>query len=540
MDMNSLLAEPARRAGLETRALVALVRAGAIGVDLPHRLVQVLAALDTYGPFGAAPRIAAIRHGAFPAIADERGELTYAEFDEAVNRIANAFRARLAPGDTVGILCRNHRGPLIVAFAASRAGVNAVWLNTAFSARQAAEVANREGVDLLVHDVEFTDLVADIEARHGTFVADIDSASDDLDALAADASPKAPPAPAKQGRIILLTSGTTGTPKGAPRAEPRSFILPGGLLERLPMRAREATIIGPPLFHGTGLLIAIMTIALGSKLVLRRKFEAEQLVADIERHKATTVCVVPVMLQRVLGLGDDTVRSYDTTSLRAIFCAGSQLPAAVATAAQDLLGDVVYNLYGSTEVALATMATPSDIREAPTSVGKPMLGCRIKIFDDNGQEVPTPGTGRIFVGAATQFEGYTGGGTKEFIDGLMASGDVGHFDDEGRLYIDGRDDDMIVSGGENVFPAEVEELLVTHPAIVEASAIGVDDEEFGKRLRAFVVTVKGTEVSEAEVKQFVKDNLARYKVPREVVFLDELPRNPTGKVLKRDLAVHDD
>ncbi len=536
MDLNSLLADPARRAGLETRALVALVRAGAIGVDLPHRLVQVLQALDTYGPFGAAPRIAAIRHGAYPAIADERGELTYAEFDEAVDRIANALRQRLAPGDTVGILCRNHRGPLIVAFAASRAGVNAVWLNTAFSARQAAEVANREGVDLLVHDVEFTDLVADIEARKGTFVADIDSATDDLDALAADASPKAPPAPAKQGRIILLTSGTTGTPKGAPRAEPRSFILPGGLLERLPMRAREATIIGPPLFHGTGLLIAIMTIALGSKLVLRRKFDAEQLVADIEKHSATTVCVVPVMLQRVLGLGDDTVRSYDTSSLRAIFCAGSQLPAAVATAAQDLLGDVVYNLYGSTEVALATMATPADVREAPTSVGKPMLGCRIRIIDDNGNEVPTPGTGRIFVGAATQFEGYTGGGTKEFIDGLMASGDVGHFDDKGRLYIDGRDDDMIVSGGENVFPVEIEELLVTHPAIVEASAIGVDDEEFGKRLRAFVVTVSGAEVSEADLKQFVKDNLARYKVPREVVFLDELPRNPTGKVLKRDLA----
>ncbi|MUL47639.1 AMP-binding protein [Mycobacterium sp. CBMA293] len=540
MDLNSLLVEPARRAGLETRALMALVRAGAIGVDLPHRLVQVLQALDTYGPFGAAPRIAAIRHGSYAAIADERGELTYADFDEAVDRIANALRQRLAPGDTIGILCRNHRGPLIVAFAASRAGVNAVWLNTAFSARQAAEVAGREGVDLLVHDVEFTDLVADIEARHGTFVVDIDSATDDLDALAAAASPTAPPAPAKPGKIILLTSGTTGTPKGAPRSEPRSFILPGGLLERLPMRAREATIIGPPLFHGTGLLIAIMTIALGSKLVLRRKFEAEQLLADIETHQATTVCVVPVMLQRVLGLGDDVVRGYDTSSLRAIFCAGSQLPAAVATAAQDLLGDVVYNLYGSTEVALATMATPADIREVPNSVGKPMLGCRIKIFDDNGRDVASPGTGRIFVGAATQFEGYTGGGTKEFIDGLMASGDVGHFDAKGRLYIDGRDDDMIVSGGENVFPVEVEELLATHPAIVEASAIGVDDEEFGKRLRAFVVTVSGTAVSEADLKQFVKDNLARYKVPREVVFLDELPRNPTGKVLKRDLAAWTD
>lgn len=536
IDLNALLVEPARRAGLETRALVALVRAGAVGVDLPQRMLGMVQAMNTYGPFGASPRMAAIRHGAHPAIADERGEITYDEFDAAVNQLANAFRAKLEAGDTLGILCRNHRAPLLVAFAASRAGLNAVWLNTAFSARQATEVAEREGVDLLIHDVEFADVVSAIAPSLGKIAVDIERASDDLDAFMSGAPQDPPPAPAKVGKMILLTSGTTGTPKGAPRSEPRSFILPGGLMERMPMRAREATVIGPPLFHGTGLLIAIMTIALGSKLVLRRKFDARELLEDIQTHRATTVCVVPIMLQRVLALGDDVVRSYDTSSVRAIFCAGSQLPAAVATAAQDLLGDVIYNLYGSTEVALATMATPADVREAPTSVGKPMLGCRIKILDDNGAEVPTPGKGRIFVAAATQFDGYTGGGHKEFIDGLMASGDVGHFDDKGRLYIDGRDDDMIVSGGENVFPAEVEELLVTHPAIMEASAIGVDDEDFGKRLRAFVVLAAGAEASEAELKEFVKDNLARYKVPREVIFLESLPRNPTGKVLKRELT----
>jgi fatty-acyl-CoA synthase len=161
----------------------------------------------------------------------------------------------------------------------------------------------------------------------------------------------------------------------------------------------------------------------------------------------------------------------------------------------------------------------------------------VKILDDAGVPVARTGqTGRIFVGTTSPFEGYTGGGSKEIIDGLLSTGDVGHFDEAGRLYIDGRDDEMIVSGGENVFPREVEELLLTHPAIVDAAVIGVQDAEFGQRLKAFVVKRDGGEVSPEEVQAFVRDNLARYKVPREVVFLDDLPRNPTGKILKRELA----
>jgi fatty-acyl-CoA synthase len=530
--------EPVRRASLEARAVRALIRAGVFGLDPPHRVVQIVGALRTYGPFGAAPRIAAIRHGARPAIADERGVVTFAEFDEQINRLANALRAEgLRPGGCLGILCLNHRWALIAAFAASRAGVKGVWLNTAFSPRQAREVAEREGVELLIHDAELADAAVEIEPERGRLAVAIDDpAANELERLIAGGDPTAPDAPERPGKIVLLTSGTTGTPKGAPRSEPRSLILPGALLERMPMRARGATVIGPPLFHGTGLIISLLSIALGSKLVLRRRFDPAQFLDDAETHSATAWCVVPIMLQRMLALGEREIAERDLSALKVLFCAGSQLPPGVAIQAMDLLGDVIYNLYGSTEVSVATLATPADIRIAPASVGKPALGSRISILDDRGREVGRGETGRVFVGATLPFEGYTGGGSKELVGGLLSTGDLGHFDADGRLYIDGRDDEMIVSGGENVFPREVEELLLSHPAIADAAAIGVADDQFGQRLRAFVVRRDGHDVSAHEIQAFVKENLARYKVPRDIVFVAELPRNPTGKILKRELA----
>jgi fatty-acyl-CoA synthase len=538
-DFAKLMTQAGQRAGLEARALVAMVNAGAIGIEPPQRLAAIAKALRAYGPYGGAVRIAALRKPDAPAIWDERGELTYGELDEQINQLANAYVALgLEPGDSVGILCRNHRAPLIAGFAASRAGLRCLWLNTAFSSRQATEVIEREGVDLLVHDDVFTDAVSGVTPRFGAYAASLEAPSA-FDELVASGEAKAPPAPAKPGRIILLTSGTTGTPKGAPRTEPKGFVVPGSMLERMPMKAGEVTVMGPPLFHGTGMLLALITVALGNKLVLRPKFDPSQLLDDIEAHDATTICLVPVMLQRTLELGEEEIRRRDLSSLKVVFVAGSQLPAQVGLRALDVLGDVVYNLYGSTEVSIATLATPKDVREAPTSVGKPALGVRIKILDDKGKELPTGETGRIFVGAMMQFEGYTGGGHKDIVDGMMAAGDVGHFDEAGRLYIDGRDDEMIVSGGENVFPREVEELLVTHPAIADAAVIGVEDDKFGQRLRAFCVLRDGQQVGEEDVQTFVKDNLARYKSPRDVIFLDELPRNPTGKVLKRELENYD-
>jgi fatty-acyl-CoA synthase len=201
----------------------------------------------------------------------------------------------------------------------------------------------------------------------------------------------------------------------------------------------------------------------------------------------------------------------------------------------DRFGDNVYNLYGSTEVSWATVATPEDLRAAPGTAGRPPRGTVVRLYDEDGREVPRGEVGRIFVGNEMAFEGYTGGGGKQVIDGLFSSGDVGHLDSAGRLFIDGRDDEMIVSGGENVFPREVEDLLTEHDAVVEVAVIGVEDEEFGQRLKAFVVLEEEVEVGADELKAHVKANLASYKAPREIEFLDELPRNATGKVLKREL-----
>jgi fatty-acyl-CoA synthase len=532
------LAEHVHRVALETRALVALIRAGVFGVESPRRLAAIAAALRDFGPFGGGPRVAALHHGERPAVVDECGVISFAEFDEQIDRLANALRTLgLVPGSNLGILCHNHRYALIAMYAAARAGLNTIPLNTAFSGRQAAEVSRREEIDLLIHDAELGEIVDGIVPGHRRVAVAIeDPAGGELDRLIASGEPTSPPPPKQPGRLVLLTSGTTGTPKGAPRPEPRSLVIPGAVLERTPMRARETTVLAPPLFHGTGLLIAALAGLLGSKLVLRRRFDAATLLDDIEMHRAATVCVVPVMLQRVLALGEQEIRRRDLSTLRVVFCAGSQLPAEVARRSTHLLGDVIYNLYGTTEASIATLATPADIRAAPASVGKPALGSRVRILDHRGHELPRGATGRIFVGTVSPFEGYTGGGGKETINGLISTGDVGNFDPVGRLYIDGRDDEMIVSGAENVFPREVEELLITHPAIADAAAIGIDDEQFGQRLRAFVVLRDGQQATAEQLQAYVKHNLARYKVPRDIVFLDELPRNPTGKILKRELA----
>jgi fatty-acyl-CoA synthase len=274
---------------------------------------------------------------------------------------------------------------------------------------------------------------------------------------------------------------------------------------------------------------------LGSTVVMRRRFDAEATLAAIAEQKVTTLIAVPVMLKRILELPEAVRRRYDTGSLRIVISAAAPLSADLAAALSDEFGEVVHDLYGTTETGFGAIATPQDLREAPGTVGRPPHGTTLRILDDRDNEVPTGETGRIFVGSAMTFDGYSGGGGKEVVDGMMSTGDLGHLDDVGRLFIDGREDDMIVSGGENVFPAEVEDVLARHPDVEDVAVLGVADEEFGQRLRAFVVTAEGSGAGEDELKAHVKSSLARYKVPREIVFTGEIPRNPTGKVLRRKL-----
>ena len=533
------------RGSAELHYLRKIFESGAIGLEPPLNYAAMAAEIRKWGEFGMLPSHNARRNGHGVALIDEEGELTYKELDEATHAVANGLIAKgVRGGDGVALLARNHRWFVIANYGAARVGARIILLNSEFSGPQIKEVAEREGAKVIIYDDEYTNAVSKAEPPLGKLRAlgtnpDADEPSGSTDETLAEliARSSSEPAPkaSKHASIIILTSGTTGTPKGANRSTPPTLAPVGGILSHVPFKAGEVTSLPSPMFHALGYLHATLAMFLGSTLVLRRKFKPPLVLEDIEKHKATAMVVVPVMLSRILDALEKMDKKPDLSSLKIVFVSGSQLGAELANRALKDLGPVVYNMYGSTEIAFATIAGPKDLERNASTVGPVVKGVKVKILDDNGNELPQGDVGRIFVGNAFPFEGYTGGGHKQIIDGLMSSGDVGYFDEYGLLYVSGRDDEMIVSGGENVFPAEVEDLISGHPDVVEATAIGVDDKEWGARLRAFVVKKDGAGVDEDAIKHYVRDHLARYKVPREVIFLEELPRNPTGKILKREL-----
>jgi len=528
------------RIGYALGSAKVLLDAGVIGPIRPDKLVRVLTTLARFGRSPAAGTISlATRYPDEPMIVDELGTLTFGEVHRRTNALAHALSdAGVKEGDGVGIMCRNHRGFIESTVAVSKLGADALYLNTAFAGPQLAEVAQREKPAAIIYDEEFAGLLAEAGKRRKRFIAWQDSdkpADPTLADLIENGDASDVVAPSREGRAVILTSGTTGTPKGASRGNPQTLDPAVSLLSRIPLRTRQTVCVAAPLFHSWGFAHYTIGLILGSTYVLRRKFDPESCLAEVARTRAEVLVVVPVMIQRMLELPEDVRRKYDVSSLKVVAASGSALPGDLATNWMNEFGDNLYNLYGSTEVAWASIASPEQMRAAPGTAGSPPRGTIVKLYDERGRPTPTGETGRIFVGNEMLFEGYTGGGSKDVIDGLMATGDVGRFDADGRLFVEGRDDEMIVSGGENVFPAEIEDTLARHPAVCEVAAIGVPDKDFGQRLRAFVVLDRGAEVSEADLKEHVKRTLARYKVPREIVFVEELPRNATGKVLKREL-----
>ncbi|MGH3558432.1 MAG: long-chain-fatty-acid--CoA ligase FadD2 [Mycobacterium sp.] len=535
----------AERGAAELHYLRKIIESGAFRLEPPQNYAAMAADIRRWGEFGMLPALNARRAPNRAALIDEEGALTYKELDDAAHAVANGLLAKgLRGGDGVAILARNHRWFCIAEFGCARVGARLILLNSEFSGPQIKEVAEREGAKLIIYDDEYTKAVSKADPPLGKLralgvnpdAADSSTSTDETlaDLVAANSKTPAPKA-TKHSSIIILTSGTTGTPKGANRSTPPTLAPVGGILSHVPFKAGEVTSLPSPMFHALGFLHATIAMFLGSTLVLRRRFKPPLVLEDIEKHKATALVVVPVMLSRMLDALEKMETKPDLSSLRIVFVSGSALGSELAERALKDLGPVVYNMYGSTEVSFATIAEPKHLEFNSSTAGPVVKGVKVKILDDNGKELPQGEVGRIFVGTTFPFAGYTGGGGKQVIDGLLSSGDVGYFDEHGLLYISGRDDEMIVSGGENVFPAEVEDLISGHPDVVEATAIGVEDKEWGARLRAFVVKKPDTSVDADTIKHYVRDHLARYKVPREVIFLDELPRNPTGKILKREL-----
>jgi acyl-CoA synthetase (AMP-forming)/AMP-acid ligase II/NAD(P)-dependent dehydrogenase (short-subunit alcohol dehydrogenase family) len=530
-----------------TGAITTIVDSHAVKPVRPDRLARVLRAQRRFGASTAfAVAAAAELQGDRLALIDELGSMSFTDLDRDARALAGALHHHfeLEAGRRVAIMCRNHRGFVQAAAAASRLGCDLVPLNSDFAGPQLADVLAREGVTAAVYDQEF-EPIFDAAQFEGTRVLAWHEAEPARPTIAALISVDAAdaPAPRAHGRTIMLTSGTTGTPKGAVRTLRPLALLPlalSGFLElarfKPTPRSGAAIVVCPPLFHLYGQIGLFAGLGLGSPIAIRRRFDAEATLALLDHHRAEALLLVPTMLKRVMDLPPDTRRRYDTSSLRMIVSGAAPLAPDLALAVMDEFGDILYNGYASTEVGPGTLATPADLRAAPGTVGRPAPGVKIRILDEEGLELPQGHTGRIFVSNPMLFDGYTGGGSKEMIDGLMSSGDVGHFDEHGRLFIDGRDDDMILSGGENVFPQEVEELLTGHDAVADAAVFGIRDEDFGQRLAGFVALKPGATASADELQAYVRDRLARYKVPREIVFVEQLPRTSTGKLQRTKLA----
>ncbi|WP_433462723.1 AMP-binding protein [Spirillospora sp. CA-128828] len=552
-----------------------LLRTGLLFGGGPRRLVRQLRTLRRWGTtLAGLVASSAARSPARPALIDDEGVLTFAELDERAARLAAGLPLR-GPRPRVGVLCRNHRGMAVTLVACSRRGAEVVLLNTGFGTGQIRAVLGELRPGLIVADAEFAPLLANvpIALRRTVLWADRrPPAAAPLSAPVPAATLPPPPRPAPdadpgpvepgpsieevirsvpasaavaappqiQSRTIMLSSGTTGRPKGA-RRPPRPGLWPlASMTSRIPLRARHTMIVEAPLFHTWGYAALQMAWALRAPVVLHRRFDPEQTLRAIASHRDVTLFAVPVMLQRVMELAPEVRAIYDTSSLRIAALSGAALPGDLATRFMDAFGDRLYNVYGSTEASWVSIATPRDLRLDPRTAGRPPRNTKLSILDGEGRRLGRSTRGQIFAANELLFEGYTGGEPMEVRDGLLSTGDLGHIDHRGLLFVDGRSDGMVVSGGENIVPGDVEDALQRLPEIHEVAVTGVADAEWGQRLAVYIVLRPGARLDADAVREYVHAQVARYAVPRDVHFIPELPRNATGKVVHRWLSARPD
>ncbi len=509
------------------------------GLFDPFNVGTTLAAAGTWGTTIAAPYAsAALRHPHRDALIDTHGAITYRQLDLRTSRLAAGLQAMgVGRRSTIGVLCRNHRGFVEANIAAAKLGVHLVYLNTGLPEAQLAEVIEREGISAVLADDEFDERLGGVAgdgvdrflARPGL---DPDWTYTDVP------KPMVPllvPRPWRTPEPVVLTSGTSGAPKGTKRSNSlRSAATAAGVLATIPYQRGDVFVIPAPLFHAWGLSQLVVCATLAGTAVLPTRFDPDTVMAMVDLHRATVLAAVPVMLHRILESGADA----DGSTLRITATSGSALPGDLAERWMDTYGDNLFSLYGSTEVGQVSVATPSDLREAPGTAGRPLPGIDIRVVDDRGNDVPIGSVGSIVVASSMHFDGYTGGGTKARIGDHMEIGDQGVFDDEGRLRVVGRVDDMIITGGENVYPSNIERALLEHPNVSDAVVIGVPDPDFGQRIRAVVVTTDAQHSGRrtASIKRHLQARLAGYEIPREFVYVDAIPRNTTGKVLRTALV----
>jgi acyl-coenzyme A synthetase/AMP-(fatty) acid ligase len=387
---------------------------------------------------------------------------------------------------------------------------------------EAAHVLTDSGASIAVVDADYADLVPGAV----TFRE-----------VAARGAGAVPPAPAGDGPTMLYTSGTTGRPKGAIR-RPSDPELSAAMMRELDFGAGEIHLVTGPLYHAGPHAVAVLTHRSGGTLVLTRRFDAARWLALVDAHRVTSAFVAPVHLRRILDLPDDVLAGADLSSLRTLVVNAAPVPYALKEEVHARLGDgVLYEVYGSTELGIATVLRPEDQRRKPGSCGRPYGGIELKVVGDDGREVAAGVTGELFIRTPHAMAGYHRSTERlaELPGGWKSVGDMARLDDEGYLHITGRRTDMVITGGMNVYPAEVEAALCAHADVADAAVFGVADEQWGERVHAVVSPRPGRTIDPADLETFLAGRLAGFKRPRSWEVRAELPRTESGKLLKRVL-----
>jgi fatty-acyl-CoA synthase len=495
-----------------------------------------------------------LRPGA-PVVVDGRRRLTYAELEREVNQLAHALVGLgVQPGDRVAIMLPNCLEFVAALSALPRIGATAVQIGYRLKAGEIAYILEHAAPRALIYHAAYAGEVDGARAASGgpeasqlivvgeplTESSGAAAGRSYDDFLIGQPGDRAPARRSRDsGGVIVYTSGTTGKPKGARRRFSKTGLSAvADLMRQVGMSHRDRHLVVCPLYHSAAPAFAIMMMTLGASLVISDHFDAEEVLALIEREAVTSTFMVPVMLARLAAL-DPAVRArHDTSSLRWVLSGAAPLPTDTARRFQDAFGPILWNFYGATETGLVTLAGPGDHAARPGTIGRTLAGNDLRIIDAEGRQLPTGEVGELYVRNSMLISDYHGDEAATrgaMLDGFFSVGDLARIDQDGYVYLASRVHDMVISGGVNIYPAEIEEHLHSHPEVVEAAVIGVPDEEWGERLKAFVVRRPGSQLSSDEVVQFCRDKLADFKRPREVVFVDALPRNPTGKVLKREL-----
>ncbi|HEY0251564.1 MAG TPA: AMP-binding protein [Kofleriaceae bacterium] len=529
------------------------------GVVAPIRPTSLAKLIRTARHSKVGPHLAVMFHAAShpdkEAIVEygERGvsRLTWGEYDAAINRLANALVARGAKGGSrIATMLPNCTEYLVAQQAIARMGGTAVQIGYRLKAQEIAHILENSQPSVTIVHAEY--LPAMREARKlagktdeiivvgGTRESTHPGVTEWARALAGG-DPEQPPRvdAGDGGGVIVYTSGTTGKPKGASRSYKKTgFESVADMISQMDVRANDRHLVVCPLYHSAAPAFVAIMMALGATTILQTHFEPEQCLQIIEKEQVTCTLMVPTMLIRLAALPPETIAKYSTKSLRWVMSGAAPLSTEAARRFMQTYGPILWNFYGSTETGLVTLAGPGDHVTRPGTIGKAMRGNSIRLLDEQGHAVAVGQVGELYARNSTLITGYHGNEkatTEAQRDGYYSVGDIGRVDGDGYYYLESRKHDMVISGGVNIYPREIEDHLSTHPKILEAAVVGVPDPEWGETLRAFIVLRAGEQLTDREVIEYCREGLADYKRPRKVTFLADLPRNPTGKVLKREL-----